>query len=739
MQNKPLMKRLSHLSFGLTLLILLGFSNQSYGSHAAAADLGYRCQGDTAIEVTLILYRDCTGIAAPTAAAFNLTFFDSCRTEYMPDTSQPSWVRDTTYYVPPINVSIAASTALEDSCSTVINTCDDPCYRPNCVCGAGNLPTNPQGPNDSCTMVGQFIYPSVERYIYKFVIVLPGMTNNFPNPRNNMNGIDDCGSLRISYSLSARNPSTNVSGGNLYLETIIDLGSGICNSTPNYRTDPPISYACQGQPFSYSFAGLDTPDNHILTYSMKAPGTGIGSFVNFTPPMSVNQPFLYDAPDSMYLDSLTGQLTFTPQLGVVQNGVMAVNVWEFDKFKNLIGVSTRELYIFVLPPDQCTNSPYDSLNFTNIVNTNAVPNKVRTFAYCIGDTISFDFDIGDPDTFQNLTVTNNATAVLGDQATLICDTAFDNPIPCKFYWIVPNTVDTGLQTINVIVKDDGCPIPATQVLSISFEPYAAYTCPPKTFCVGDPEAQVEAFGGEMNYNWRKTEAFVDPTVANPIFKRDWTEVINSGWYLVDITNPCGTTLDSVEVTFEYTIFPDIKAWANQSSITDTFIFENASLQLDGKTRDAASYLWFPNVNISCFDCFDPVYSSDTRINTTYILKVETDEGCRNFDTLVMEVKPFFVDIFAPNAFTPNQDLINDVFIINTFGLTSLDEVVIFNRWGQELYKEENRAIELNTRQDIWDGEFNGTQQTVGSYVYYIRATDRVGSPFFKKGDFTILK
>jgi gliding motility-associated-like protein len=56
----------------------------------------------------------------------------------------------------------------------------------------------------------------------------------------------------------------------------------------------------------------------------------------------------------------------------------------------------------------------------------------------------------------------------------------------------------------------------------------------------------------------------------------------------------------------------------------------------------------------------------------------------------------------PNAFTPNNDGRNDVFLKNY-------DLVVLNRWGQELY----RGV------DGWDGTFDGKKVSPGTYFYIL--------------------
>ncbi|MCS6933805.1 MAG: gliding motility-associated C-terminal domain-containing protein [Chitinophagales bacterium] len=60
----------------------------------------------------------------------------------------------------------------------------------------------------------------------------------------------------------------------------------------------------------------------------------------------------------------------------------------------------------------------------------------------------------------------------------------------------------------------------------------------------------------------------------------------------------------------------------------------------------------------------------------------------------------------PNAFTPNGDGVNDLFLKGY-------DLVILNRWGQELYRGT----------DGWDGRFNGKKVSPGTYYYVVQLPD----------------
>lgn len=73
-----------------------------------------------------------------------------------------------------------------------------------------------------------------------------------------------------------------------------------------------------------------------------------------------------------------------------------------------------------------------------------------------------------------------------------------------------------------------------------------------------------------------------------------------------------------------------------------------------------------------------------------------------------------IELEVPNVFTPNDDGINDLFF--PIGNTVVcDELLIFNRWGNE--------IERSTNELIWDGTNNGEKLPEGVYFYILKPNE----------------
>ena len=72
-------------------------------------------------------------------------------------------------------------------------------------------------------------------------------------------------------------------------------------------------------------------------------------------------------------------------------------------------------------------------------------------------------------------------------------------------------------------------------------------------------------------------------------------------------------------------------------------------------------------------------------------------------------------IFLPNAFTPNDDGLNDFFEAEGQFFQEFS-MKIFNRWGEIIFVSDNKDVG-------WDGTFSGKLMPEGTYVYRVDVTD----------------
>jgi len=89
------------------------------------------------------------------------------------------------------------------------------------------------------------------------------------------------------------------------------------------------------------------------------------------------------------------------------------------------------------------------------------------------------------------------------------------------------------------------------------------------------------------------------------------------------------------------------------------------------------------------------------------------------------------NFYAPNAFSPNGDGVNDEWRVIGFHLREF-QLQIFNRWGKQLF--ESRNLE-----DGWDGTFQGQKVPEGVYTWVVRGTGYNGQRYTFGGTVTLMR
>ena len=123
------------------------------------------------------------------------------------------------------------------------------------------------------------------------------------------------------------------------------------------------------------------------------------------------------------------------------------------------------------------------------------------------------------------------------------------------------------------------------------------------------------------------------------------------------------------------------------------------------------------------------YNAPGKYSITLI--VENEVGCTDTLTRSEYIAVFAeTDLFIPTAFTPDDDGVNDVFLVRGKLLKSYN-IKIFNQWGGLLYTS-------NDQQQGWNGRYNGRPVDNGTYTYMI-AWSLDGSTQYTSGHITLLK
>jgi len=165
--------------------------------------------------------------------------------------------------------------------------------------------------------------------------------------------------------------------------------------------------------------------------------------------------------------------------------------------------------------------------------------------------------------------------------------------------------------------------------------------------------------------------------------------------------------------------------------------DTINLRADLSYIDYYDYSWSSssNMGFGCDSCRNTSVSPFA--NGTIYLQIQNEDGCIATDSLRIGIRKNY-SVFIPNAFTPNNDGVNDLFKV--FGNKTVRQVrkmQVFDRWGELVYSKNNIPIE---RDNIgWDGTFRGQEMEAGVFMYFVEVEYLDGELAQFKGDVTLLK
>ncbi len=146
--------------------------------------------------------------------------------------------------------------------------------------------------------------------------------------------------------------------------------------------------------------------------------------------------------------------------------------------------------------------------------------------------------------------------------------------------------------------------------------------------------------------------------------------------------------------------------------------------------------WSPGVNLSCIACLEPdVIALEGNI---YTIRVTDVFGCSGEASIRLIIDPR-VDVYVPNAFSPNDDGINDFFTIfaNELQVEEVLSMQIYDRWGGQLFVKNN--FPPNDPNQGWNGRARGKVLPMGLYVYMAKLLLPTGDEIMIKGEVTLLR
>lgn len=174
--------------------------------------------------------------------------------------------------------------------------------------------------------------------------------------------------------------------------------------------------------------------------------------------------------------------------------------------------------------------------------------------------------------------------------------------------------------------------------------------------------------GNVKYLWIPSNDISNPDSATTIVR---PKDIRANAYILQVSDAYGCNFkvyDEVIVTMN----PPVAAFAGNDTIASIGIPH----QLFGS--GGVQYLWSPANVLDNPLAQNPmaILNNDTKFN----LVVKDTLGCVGTSSVLVKVYKG-VTYYIPNAFTPNNDGLNDVFRAIAPGIQQTNYFRIFNRWG----------------------------------------------------------
>ncbi|HXH17724.1 MAG TPA: gliding motility-associated C-terminal domain-containing protein, partial [Chitinophagales bacterium] len=180
--------------------------------------------------------------------------------------------------------------------------------------------------------------------------------------------------------------------------------------------------------------------------------------------------------------------------------------------------------------------------------------------------------------------------------------------------------------------------------------------------------------------------------------------------IVSDANACDT-----QINFNIVNIPS--PVASISPASPQTVYEGQVTELIGTSNiPASSFRWTPSAGLNCTDC-DTVSAAPLSTVTYTLIVTDTITQCTDTAIITIIVKDE-TNIFIPNVITPNGDGVNDLWnIADLLEVFPDNEVVVINRWGDEIFREKSYGSNNGKK---WDGTYKDQKVPDGTYYYIIK-------------------
>jgi gliding motility-associated-like protein len=306
---------------------------------------------------------------------------------------------------------------------------------------------------------------------------------------------------------------------------------------------------------------------------------------------------------------------------------------------------------------------------------------------------------------------NGASAVCLGQSTILTANGGISYVWTGGVNTATNTVSPTTNTSYTVTGIDAnsCVNTATTNLTVNATPTLSITGA-AIVCGGQPI--ILTASGATNYIW---SGGVN-TATNTVSPTSNTTYTVTG---TNANNCSGTATQSVTVNPLPTVM--INGGTALLNITS-----GSSVTLDAS--GGATYQWLSS-SVSCTTCASITESPSANIE--YCVTGTAANTCTNMACINIIVAELCGTVFIPDAFSPNGDGQDEVFLVYGNCITSLS-MQIFDRWG-------NKVFETTSQANGWDGSYNGSMMNTGTYIYQASYTLNTGETDKVKGNLILMR
>lgn len=238
-----------------------------------------------------------------------------------------------------------------------------------------------------------------------------------------------------------------------------------------------------------------------------------------------------------------------------------------------------------------------------------------------------------------------------------------------------------------------------------------------TLCAGDT-FQLKATGNGV-FEWNSILSLTGRTGARPkVFPK-----VNTV-YTVTLTDPHGCTrTDSVKV--KVAPYPVADAGGT------IYGCENTPIRVGGNPTGASvnTFTWVPAAQLDDSTRANPTFTSGT--SEQLVVFVKNADGCVSKDTAQIYIRICDCYVYIPNAFTPDEDGLNDGFSPKFYCDFEYFDFSIFDRWGEMVFTTTKEGVD-------WDGTYEGEPAQQGVYVYRLIYKSKYGEEKERFGQVTLI-